>query len=83
MVSSQSFRVGQRGEVLVTVVLKGRPKDSDESMVGSEERVEWMFGGEVQGACPQEVPSAIDVARFSMREARLGRQFAPMMRSCK
>jgi hypothetical protein len=53
----------------------------DESMVGSGERIEWMLGGEGQGACPQEVPSAIEVARSSMREAKLGRQKARVMRS--
>ena len=82
-VSSQSFRVGQRGAALAMVGVKGRPKDPDESMVGSGERVELMVGGEVQGACPQEAPSGIEVARSPMREAKLGRQKARVMRSYK
>ena len=80
-VSSQTCRVGRRGEALAMVGVKGRRKDPDESMVGSGERVELMLGGEGQGACPQEVPSAIEVARSSMREAKLGRQKARVMRS--
>src|SRR2546421_5116497 len=82
-VSSQSFRVEQRGEALAMVGAKGRPKDPDESIIGSGERVELILGGEVQGACPQEVPSAIEVARSPMREAKLGRQKARVMRSYK
>jgi len=63
--------------------VKGRPKDPDESMIGSGERVELMLGGEGQGACSQEVPSAIEEARSPMREAKLGRQKARVMRSYK
>src|SRR5207302_4174180 len=37
----------------------------------------------VQGPCSQEVPNAIDEARSSMREAKLGRQKACVMRSDK
>ena len=37
----------------------------------------------VQGPCNQEVPKAIDEARSWMREAKLGRQKACVMRSDK
>jgi hypothetical protein len=64
--------------------LAARKRKPTRARPGSDDPVFQLLAvGVVQGPCSQEVPNAIDVARSPMREAKLGRQLAPVMRSCK
>ena len=76
--------VARKGQIEGSRALAcGRQQKAEESTTKQIRLLSSWADGMVQGPCSQEVPSAREGARSAMREAKLGRQLAPVMRSYK